>query len=390
MKNLTAFAFFITLSLNALTPAWAEDSFTEASQPDLIQKVLEPAQVTQKEKLTITLKEGRTFSLDMIPDREEMKQGLGLNIPEKLRQQIIAKGGTIEDIDPLAAYDSMTEESKKRFLEMRTTLLIQVARSLNSVKFAFGTGSLVGDALSFVKTRTLQAVGKNAEEKSHLQQNFQERSNAAVSAFLKGIDYKLFAQAPLVVESNEYGVSLSAGLIAETGLLRNGGGGSEEMGISVAYNKTSRAFIFEIFHNSEKFQSTRAAVSVIGVVGKLAPSMGRRQGAETLTGSSFYPPAVPGFSTTSSDYFSAGASSSLGFPPPPLADLLTFTNKFERHTWIRVTASPITKGFVRLQFGDVRGSFVLIINRFVDVYRYIVDKVFHFQKRSCGKVFIYA
>jgi hypothetical protein len=115
--------------------------------------------------------------------------------------------------------------------------------------------------------------------------------------------------------------------------------------------------------------------------------MGHREDARTIKGSSFYPPAVPGFSTTSSEFFAAGFSSGLGLPPPPLADLMTFTNKFERHVIVRVTVSPLVKGFVRMQLGDVRGSVTLVAMRFVDVYRAITDKVFKTRGRSCSLVF---
>src|SRR5690606_22530784 len=128
------------------------------------------------------------------------------------------------------------------------------------------------------------------------------------------------------------------------------------------------AFVFEIFHNSEKFDNTKAAISVVGVVGKLGMTLGRREGVETLRGTSFYPPAIPGYNSSSQDFFAAGLSSSLGFPPPPLADFLTFSNSFERNVWIRITISPITKGFVRIQVGDIRGSFRLVGMKFAGAY----------------------
>jgi hypothetical protein len=157
--------------------------------------------------------------------------------------------------------------------------------------------------------------------------------------------------------------------------MKKGAGGAEEVGFSLAFNKTQKAFVFEIFHNSEKFDNTKAAVSVIGIVGKAGMTMGHREGAETIRGSSFYPPAVPGYSMSSPEVFSAGASSSLGFPPPPLADLLTFTNQFQRQALLRVTVSPLVKGFVRIHVGDVKGSVTLIGMRFVDIYTVVAQKI---------------
>jgi hypothetical protein len=381
------FSFGLILVLNPLM-AFAEDIIAQSPvETEVIEQILDKAVVTQRDELVIQVKNGKSYSFDMIPGREEMRESLGLKVPEKLKVKILSQGGTLEEVDPLAPFESMSEESKIQFQKTRVMFLQGAARTLNSVKFALGTGSLVGDSLSFVKVKTLNIFGRKSETQTNLQKNFEVRSREAVGSVLKALDYKLFAQAPLVVDSNEFGLSLSLGLIAETGLLRQGGGGAEELGLSLAFNKQNRAFVFEIFHNSESFQNTKAAVSVVGFVGKGGLTLGKRQGTETLMGSSFYPPAVPGFSSASADYFFAGASTSLGLPPPPLADLLTFTNKFERHTWIRITASPITKGFVRLQIGDVKGSFLLILHRFSDVYHYVMEKVF-FHRRTCKAVFV--
>ncbi|MBV2167266.1 MAG: hypothetical protein KUL82_01055 [Bdellovibrio sp.] len=384
MKNAVRLLILSLFLLGTGSMSWAEDSIVET---EVEERILDKAQVAQQERTEIRLSDGRVFELDRIPEREQMKEALGLKLPEKVKEQILARGGSIEEVDPLSPYESLPAERKQKFQEMRLMFLTNAARILNSTKFVFGAGSLVGDALSFVKIKTLQVFGKKVEATSATQRTFNQRSHQAVQEVLKGIDYKLWSQAPLVIDSNEFGVSVSAGLLAETGILRKGGGGAEEVGISLAFNKTSRAFVFEIFHNSENFDNTKAAISVIGLVGKAGLTLGRREGAATLKGSSFYPPAVPGYSTSSAEFFSAGLSSSLGLPPPPLADLLTFTNQFERNALIRVTVSPLVKGFVRLEIGNLQGAARLVAMRFVDVYRAISDKVLMTGRRSCGPVF---
>ncbi|WP_415062791.1 hypothetical protein [Bdellovibrio sp.] len=384
MKNAVRLLILSLFLLGSGSMSWAEDSIVET---EVEERILDKAQVAQQERTEIRLSDGRVFELDRIPEREQMKEALGLKLPEKVKEQILARGGSIEEVDPLSPYESLPAERKQKFQEMRLMFLTNAARILNSTKFVFGAGSLVGDALSFVKIKTLQVFGKKVEATSATQRTFNQRSHQAVQEVLKGIDYKLWSQAPLVIDSNEFGVSVSAGLLAETGILRKGGGGAEEVGISLAFNKTSRAFVFEIFHNSENFDNTKAAISVIGLVGKAGLTLGRREGAATLKGSSFYPPAVPGYSTSSAEFFSAGLSSSLGLPPPPLADLLTFTNQFERNALIRVTVSPLVKGFVRLEIGNLQGAARLVAMRFVDVYRAISDKVLITGRRSCGPVF---
>lgn len=384
MKNLIKLWILSLLILSAGTMSWAEEPVVET---ETVEAVLEKAQVEVQKTTEVRLANGAVFEFAAIPDREEMKAALGLKLPEAVKEQILARGGSIEEVDPLLPYEHLPPERQQKFQEMRLIFLSNAARILNSTKFVMGAGSLVGDALSFVKVKAQKALGKNVETETSVRRTFSERSHQAVQAMLKGIDYKLWSQAPLVIDSNEFGVSVSAGLVAETGILRKGGGGAEEVGLSLAYNKNSRAFVFEIFHNSENFDNTKAAVSVIGIVGKAGITLGHREGTETLKGSSFYPPAVPGFSAASSEYFAAGFSSSLGLPPPPLADLLTFTNKFERNALIRVTVSPVVKGFVRIQFGDVKGSLRLVAMRFVDVYRAISDKVLRTGSRACGPVF---
>lgn len=392
MQSLLRFSILVLLIASAWIPTWAQTVSEEGLVTEVEQRVLENSQVqedTQSEKILIRVSELRSYEVDAVPNIDEMKAALGLILPEKVKAQILAHGGVIEDVDPMDAYKNMTPEMKAKFQEARLHFLGNAARILSSSRMALGAGSLVGDAFSFVKVKVKKAFGKEVEEGEKVRRTFSERSFQAVQAALKGIDYKLWSQAPMVVDSNEFGLSLSLGLVAETGILKKGGGGAEELGISLAMNKAQRAFVFEIFHNSESFDNTKAAISVLGIVGKAGMTMGHREGAQTLKGSSFYPPAVPGFSSASPDFFSAGLSSSLGLPPPPLADLMTFTNKFERHIWIRVTVSPVVKGFVRVQFGDVRGSIKLVAMRFVDVFKAISDKVVKVVagNRSCGAVF---
>lgn len=389
MQNLLRFSIFILLSLSLGISAGAQS--IESGELEVEQRILAAPAIEEApaEKILIKVADKHTFEIDTAPNVEEMKAALGLILPEKVKAEILARGGVIEDVDPLEAYNQLNDEQKAKFHEARLHFLSNAARILSSSRLVLGAGSLVGDAFSFVKVKVKKALGKEVEAGEKVRRTFSERSYQAVQSALKGIDYKLWSQAPMLIDSNEFGLSLSLGVVAETGVMKRGGGGAEELGISLAVNKTNRAFVFEIFHNSERFDNTKAAISVLGVVAKAGMTMGHREDARTLKGSSFYPPAVPGYSTASAEFFSAGFSSSLGLPPPPLADLLTFTNKFERHIWIRVTVSPMVKGFVRVQFGDVRGSMKLVAMRFVDVLHAISDKVVRLagKNRRCSAVF---
>lgn len=361
----------------------------ESAEAEILETKLEPAKVAQKDKTYIRLSEGKIFELDSIPDREAMREALGLKIPEKLQKQILAKGGSIEEVDPLAPFESMSPQQKEKFKNMRIHFLTNAARILNSTKFALGAGSLVGDGFSFVTLKAKKVFGKGESQQPPEKRTFKERSHQVTQSLLRGIDYKLWSQAPLVMESNEFGISVAAGFLAETGIMRRGAGGIEEVGINLGYNKTSKAFVFEIFHNSEKFDNTKGAFTVFGLVGKAGLMISRRNGSETQKGSAFYPPMLPAYSMTSSEYFTAGFSSSLGFPPPPFSDVMMYTNKFESHSLIRITVSPVVKGFVRMEVGDVKGSFKLVVMRFVDVFTSIANKLrFHRAPMDCRGVFI--
>ncbi|WP_413293588.1 hypothetical protein ACLSU7_00645 [Bdellovibrio sp. HCB185ZH] len=365
-------------------PALAGD---EGIETEVIESTLEPAKVAQTDKTYIRLSDTKIFELDSTPDRESMREALGLKIPEKLQKQILAKGGSVEEVDPLAPYESLSAEQKEKFKVMRIHFLTGAARILNASKFAIGAGSLVGDGFSFVKVKVKSAFVKGIDSTPKEKITFAERSHQATNALLRGIDYKLWSQAPLVMESNEFGISIAAGLLAESGIMRRGAGGIEEVGINLGFNKSSKAFVFEIFHNSEKFESTKGAFTVFGLVGKAGLMISRRNGPQNQKGSAFYPPMLPAYSMSSSEYFTAGFSSSLGFPPPPFSDVMMYTNKFESHSLIRITVSPIVKGFIRMEVGDVRGSLKLITLRFVDAFKAVAERVRLRGRPACSSVF---
>lgn len=71
-------------------------------------------------------------------------------------------------------------------------------------------------------------------------------------------------------------------------------------------------------------------------------------------GTSFYPPVVPGFSTSTNQKFMTGFSSGLTWPPSPISDMLTYSNKVSQTTLLRLTISPIIKGFVHIQSGALQ------------------------------------
>ena len=74
----------------------------------------------------------------------------------------------------------------------------------------------------------------------------------------------------------------------------------------------------------------------------------------TAKGTSFYPPMVPGFSSTTDRSFMVGGSSGLTWPPSPIGDILTYSNKLTQTGLIRISVSKLTKGFIRIQTASLK------------------------------------
>ncbi|MGZ3744279.1 MAG: hypothetical protein ACXWRA_10590 [Pseudobdellovibrionaceae bacterium] len=378
---LTLLVSFISLSTSN---AWSQEQLPVAKEHET------------QDSIIISVSDKTSFVIEKSPNVENMKEALGLKIPDHIREHILKKGGVLPpEVNPLAGYEELSSEKKEHFQKIRVMFLKNVARALNTTKFVLGTGSIVGDSLSFVSSSVMNMLKKNSASKTFTSRekiNFSERSRRSVQAVLQALDYKLWNQAPLLLNSNEFGISASLGIIIENGRAKSGHGGPEELGLSFAYNKTEKAFVFEIFHNSEKFSHTPAFVGVVGLVVKMAPLFGQTDvdnPTKTKTGTTFYPPVVPAFTSSGPDFFSAGLSTSLGLPPPPFVDMLTYTNKYSRNTIIRITVSPVSKGFIRLYMGDIPGSAKLITSRIMGIFQWISQQATQISPvgRSCEAVF---
>lgn len=313
----------------------------------------------------------RTYFLDATPDPIKMKAALGLEIPEEIQKQLKAEGREIPNVDPSLPYRSLSESDKVEFAKRRQLFLQYLAITLVRTRFALGTGIILKDSFNFIRERLTGRV-------SSVEAPFGQRIDLVIQSILQSVDYKLWYQAPLLVRANEFGVSMAIGPSAITGIRHNGVGGNEEIGITFAINVDRRAGVFEFFHNSESYSQSLAALSVVGLQGKLGlsiRSVSHRKPMKTQMGESFYPPAFPGFQTQSSDLYVSGLSSAWGLPPPPFADMLTVTTKFEKNAWVRIMVSPVVRGYVRLYFGRVDRSLILISSRFKGMYDLILSKL---------------
>ncbi|MBC7457541.1 MAG: hypothetical protein H7235_04640 [Bdellovibrionaceae bacterium] len=338
------------------------------------------AQETSEEKISIQLANGETISINANPDLEDMKKTLGLSVSDEIRKKIESKGGVVENVDPLSGWKTLSAPDQQRFSDLRLNYVKQVVKILDKMHGLIGVGIVAGDAIKFTVQKTKKIFVKPKDSTAAEKKEMSERKRAAIEGIARTIDYKMWFQAPLLINANEFGIQASIGIIGLGGLHKKGGGGLEEVGISLAYNKDAKAFVFEVFHNGERFDNAMMPAFNVGINGKAnvtmkaAPKDGTNKVSE---GSTFYPPAFPGSTSYGPDMYAAGMSSGVGFPPPPIGDLLTFTNTYKRTALIKISVSPLMKGFVRISVGDLRVPVKSILYRFVDIFngiKYLVSK----------------
>ncbi len=342
----------------------------------------------------IKLGKGSVYRIPLKPDAAQMRQVLGLQnnddlstfATEKERVELRKMGIEVEPveiIDPLKEYNDLNLDEKIQFQNKRLHLLKAAAKALHASQLAIGTGLLIGDSFRFMK-----AVLKG--QAFHFDRS-KERRRGIIQNILNSLDYRLHSQAPLVLSANELGFVVSAGIIKLHGIRDNGGGGLLEMGLIFAYNKESKTFVIENFVAPERFVSSLAAVAVVGINGKAGIFMANRErGLEAVNrfGQSFYPPIIPAFATNGAKQFTFGFSSGLGFPPPPMADLLTFSNSHRETVTFRVEISKAIKGFIRIKTGEYKTLFKPVFESLKDRMVVLTHGFAQLRGKSCKQVFL--
>ena len=272
-----------------------------------------------------------------------------------------------------AAYDQLTREEQEKFDNNRRLQLGRLARVLQAMKYGFGVGSLVGNSLKYVYQKSFNAAKRvgaypftpddhelyRAEERAR--QTMRERSEKIVTNMLTSVDRSFWSQAPLFAHSNEFGVMASLGVEALAGVEREGKhnlsfGGLFDIGVSIGFNRDNRAVVIQIFRDFETFKSTKMkGIFIAGALvksGMYVANQGQERGEGLKRkGTSFYPPMVPGYSSQTPNSFSTGFSTGLTVPPSPIGDVLTYTNNLEQTTMLRISISPLLRGYVRVETG---------------------------------------
>ncbi|MBC7755017.1 MAG: hypothetical protein H7Z71_12315 [Moraxellaceae bacterium] len=330
------------------------------------------AQENSQEIISFQLANGETISLSAEPDVDDMKKSLGLSVSDEIRKKIESKGGVVENVDPLVGWKALSQPDQTKFSTLRFNYLKQVVKILDKMHGLVGVGIIAGDAIKFTVQKTKRLFVKPKVLTLVDRKALSERKRAAIEGIARAIDYKMWFQAPLLINANEFGIQASVGIIGLGGFQKKGGGGVEEIGISLAYNKDAKSFIFEVFHNGERFDNATMPAFNVGINGKASLVMkaqSKDNSNKVAEGSTFYPPAFPGSTSYGPEMYAAGMSTGVGFPPPPLGDLLTFTNTYKRTALIKISISPIVKGFIRVSVGDLRVPVKSILYRFVDIFQ---------------------
>lgn len=330
----------LTISLAFAVPAFADEPVATAVAPKVA------FQETQDELRLITDK-NVVYSIPLKPSDPSLQQ----------------------------IYNEMPDEMKVEFQQKRRDILKSLIQSLRFTKFGLGMGSVIGDKITWVKEALIRPFQmremKNFEgpmewftetdsteyepKEKAPKQKISERGNQAINAMLVGMDKSLWERAPLIAHSNEYGIVIAAGSMAEAGVRGKGGfGGQYSLGVALAVNKDSKAAVFQIFQSVENFKSTILPFAAyLGFNVRLGVYIAEQSpGREHLRtkGTSDYPIAVPVFKSDSPSSFSTGMSAGL-FPPPPFDSLLTFKNHNSETVMLRVSVSPMLKGFMNFKTG---------------------------------------
>lgn len=300
-------------------------------------------------------------------------------------------------------YNSLPAEKQNDFHKNRNSILKSIAQILSTGKIILGVGSLTIEktknaanrVVDYARMRVIKDFYNPYEifieddpRQEEKERSLRIRGHDIVESILEGVNQRLWSQSPLISNVNEFGGNIEIDLSALGGAKEKGWGGYLGLGLSFGFNKESKTFVFQFYGNREKFKSSAAAAMMIGISGKAGiyfADNNALEGAKARVSNVFYPPAVPGFSGHNSNSMVSGFSTGLGWPPPPLADILTYNTTAHHLPLIRIIVSPNLKGFIRIQTGlNFRSMHMVIapLSSFIDHVRTI------FGARLCKKLYI--
>lgn len=299
--------------------------------------------------------------------------------PESLEVRISKSIFLIENPKEKAlrsSFDSLPGLEQQSFLQKRKSFLRFAARSLHLIKY----GLVAIQKLRSRASESLQSLRDQRMAEQMLLQSesvredfiaSREQSNKVTAQIralesaksiraqadeqvlsrLQSLDRILWQQARLVSGCNEAGFGMALGVQLLGGSSSSGWGGLWDLGFTIGGSLNDKAIVLQIFREKESYRSsTMPAVFVGGIVGKIGGFVAHHKSGElSHSGTSFYPPMAPAFSSSTESEFFGGASTGLTWPPSPVGDMLTYTNSLERRVMLRLSASPKMKGFIRVE-----------------------------------------
>lgn len=312
-----------------------------------------------------------------------------------------------------ALYDELSDEDKVQFLRKRKAGVLLVARVLNAMKYGFGVGAIIKDRLSFkaadrdddkllesvrradpaFRTEVTaiverERVARFERQNAILKQTMKERAEVMIASMVRTFDKSIWSQAPVYSHSNEHAFygGLGVGGLGKASKGRRLGG-LFEIGISIGYNIEQKAVVIQLIRDVESFRDSMMPVMVFGGVYFKAGYYfaNQQKGHLRHAGQSFYPPILPGFTTTTSDVVIVGMNAGvpfMTFPPSPFDNGLTYLNGANPDAVLRITLSPKTLGFIRIQTVPLK----VIVEPVTDAVRGIKNFIFR-RGGSCGALF---
>ncbi len=286
-----------------------------------------------------------------------------------------------------AQFKALSAKEQSQFLEKRAVILQKLEFGLNKSRWIFYLTDLVSSGFSTIKDlilydsfaeqpsdeiKEMMRIDQELNPEKYQDKKLSERIDEKIKSILKATDFKLWSQAPLVANSNQFSIMAALELQAEGGTKSHHWGGLYDLGLTLGYNTESKAVVFQIFRNREAFKSSlMPAVAVGGIVGKIGPLISRANDETSLhtTGESFYPPMVPGYQSTTKESFSFGFSSGLTIPPSPFGDMLTYTNTLDQKIILKISFSKIYTGFVRVKTDLSSDTLKMVQEKFTDIFK---------------------
>jgi hypothetical protein len=330
----------LSLSLGSLAPVRADvaNSVTESMVAHTSTVAIPEIEVQGPKSFVITTQKGNTYTFPILSENAEWLQ----------------------------QFYNLSAESQGKFQEQRGFLLTRAAAILDHSQLTLGLGSLVKNKITQIFKRgqkPKQPMDQLAEqslkiEGSHSRsaQTVRERGQAIASRILTALDARLWQQSPIVARQNEVSFSMTVNLVGMAGVGNKVGGGSAGLGVSIGYNRDSKAVVFEVFTELERMEKSFTPTFLAGITPKFGLRISDKHDGAVSTGQSghsVYPPGAPGYMLNHSDQVEMGMNTSFMAFPPMVGDLFSYINKNTRQLLVRVSISPALSKFVQFQTGIV-------------------------------------